>query len=188
MTGQIGEILATLVFTQVRGCGLLVQAKIDLDNPSMSRHGEDLLAFFIEEEDDGSDDELFFVEAKSTKGSISRPVKQIRDKFADHLKQLPGYEVARLKRVIEGKLGPRRAAMPRERISKLVWKAKLRPDNDQLKFSPFLHYRQDYSPEKETLSVLGNVEVDPCRMHVIVFTFPDFESTVREVFERAWNI
>lgn len=188
MTAQIGEILADMVFSQIRGCGLFIQAKIDLDNPNMPRHGEDLLAFFLGEASGGADDELFFVEAKSTKGSISQPVREIRDRFNNHLSKLPGYEIARLKRVIEMKLGSERATLPRKRITRLVWKAKLKPDNNQLKFSPFLHHREDYSPRKTTLSILGEVDVDPCRMHLIVFKFPDFENTVREIFERAWTI
>lgn len=188
MTAQIGEILAHMVFSQIRGCGLFVQAKIDLDNPNMPRHGEDLLAFFLGGASEGTDDQLFFVEAKSTKGSISQPVREVRDRFNNHLSKLPGYEIARLKRVIEMKMGSERATLLRERISRLVWKDKLKPDSDQLRFSAFLHHREDYSPRMTTLSILGEVDVDPCRMHVIVFKFPDFENTVREIFDRAWTI
>jgi len=188
MTSQIGEVLAELVFSQLRGCGSFTRAKTDLDNPNMPRHGEDLLAFFFGEAADGVDDQLFLVEAKSTKGSISQPVREIRDRFTDHLRKLPGYEITRLKHEIQKKVGPRRAALTRKRISRLVWKAKLDPESNQLKFSPFLHYRERYSPRKETLSILGEVGVDPCRMHVIVFKFAEFEKSVREIFERAWTI
>lgn len=188
MTSQVGEILATLVFEQLRGCGLFTQAKIDLDNPKMPRHGEDLLAFFFREAVDGTHDELFLVEAKSTKGSISQPVREIRDRFNDHLRKLPGYEIARLKRVIEEKIGPQRAALPRRRISQLIWRAKLDPENAQLKFSPFLHHRKEYCPRTETLSTLGEIKANPSRIHVIVFEFADFEQTVKEIFEKAWTI
>jgi hypothetical protein len=188
MTSQIGEVLANLVFSQIRGCGLFIQAKVDLDNPDMPRHGEDLLAFFLGEAASGTDDQLFFVEVKSTKRSISQAVREVRDRFADHLNKFPGYEVARFKRVLERKLGSDEAKLPRERITKLVWRAKLEPDNNQLKFSPFLHCRDNYSPRKSTLAVLGEIDAEPCRIHVIMFQFTDFEDTVREIFERAWTI
>jgi hypothetical protein len=188
MTSQVGEILASLVFSQLRDCGLFTQAKLDLDNPNMPRHGEDLLAFFFREDGDGTDDELFLVEAKSSKDSISRPIREIRDRFDGHIRKLPGYEIARLKRVIEERIGPKCAEVPRRRISQLVWRARLNPENAQLKFGAFLHYRHGYRPRASTLSPLGEINVDPCRLHVIVFQFVDFERTVREVFERAWTV
>ncbi len=196
MTGQIGEILATLVFEQVRRCGAFVKAKIDLDNPNLSRHGEDLLAFMFDPID-SDQDELYFVEAKSSKRSISAAVEDVRDRFRSHLKKIPTYEVTRLKLEIEDKLGSEQSKLPRSRLSDLLWAAKLSPENSKVKFSSFLHYPDNYSPRKSTLKKLGDIkivtkngefQVAPSRIHVLVFQFQDFERTIKEIFERAWTI
>jgi hypothetical protein len=196
MTGQIGEILATLVFQQIRGCGAFVQTKIDLDNPNMPRHGEDLLAFMFDPSSPEKD-ELFFVEAKSSKASISAAVEEIRNRFASHLQKLPIYEVVRLKRHITEKIGDDQAGKVRMRISDLLWSAKIDPGHSRVRFSPFLHYPAEYHPQDTTLKRLGDIKINggddeiraaPSQIHVIVFQFADFEETVREIFRKAWTI
>ena len=197
MTSQIGVILVKLTFQHFRGCGKLVETKIVLDNPNMPRHGEDFVGFAYHP-DDENQDVLYLVEAKSTKGHISPQVKQVKERFTKYLiNGIPDYEINRLRENIQNELGDQ-AVLPRERISKLLWKTKLDPNNKQIVAGAFFHFPSSYNPQKNTFLELGDIKaqkddgtivrMDAGRIQVITFKFNDFEQTVREIFERAWTI
>jgi hypothetical protein len=197
MTGQIGEILVKLTFQHFRGCGELIETKIVLDNTNMPRHGEDFVGFAYHPEDD-KQDILYLVESKSTKGSVSQQVQQVKERFKNYLLNgIPEYEINRLREIIQQKLGED-AVMPRKRISSLLWKTRRDPNNKQVVAGAFFHFPSSYNPHKNTFLELGDIKVekedgtilkmDAERIHVITFKFNDFEQTIREIFERAWTI
>lgn len=196
MTGLIGEILATLVFQQIKGCGDLVRTKIFLDNPNMPRHGEDFIGYVFDASDE-TKDLLHLVEAKSTKGAISPQISQIKERFSYYLGTgIPYDEINRLKIEIKQKLGTE-SNIFRKRITRLLWDVKENPNHKQIIASAFLHYPADYKPRKSTFKELGTIEatkdgtvlkMDSARIYIITFKFNDFEHSVREIFERAWTI
>jgi hypothetical protein len=196
MTSQLGEILAKLTFEQLRGCGELIHTKVVLDNPNMPRHGEDLLAYSFNPYDE-SKDILYLVEAKSTKGSISPQVHEVKERFSNYLNGIPYYEITRLRENIQQKLG-KGAEIPRKRISRLMYQFNRDPNHKQIIASAFFHFPSDYFPREQTFAELGNIAVtkadgtalrmDASRVQVITFRFEDFENTVREIFEKAWTL
>lgn len=196
MTSQIGEILAKLTFEQLRGCGELIHAKVILDNPNMPRHGEDLLAYSYNP-DDESKDILYLVEAKSTKGSIGQQVQQVKERFANYLNGIPVYEINRLRENIQQKIG-KGAEIPRRRISRLMHQFNKDPNHKQIIACAFFHFPSDYYPLDNTFAELGNIfvtkadgktlKMDASRVQLITFKFDDFEKTVKEIFEKAWTI
>jgi hypothetical protein len=175
----------------------LIETKIVLDNPNMPRHGEDFVGFAYHAEDENQDI-LYLVEAKSTKGSVSPQVQQVKERFTKYLlKGIPEYEINRLRENIQQKLGER-AVVPRRRVSRLLWKTNTDPNNKQIIAGAFFHFPSFYNPQKNTFLELGDIKIerddgtivkmDAERIHVITFKFNDFEQTVREVFEKAWTI
>lgn len=197
MTGLLGEILATLVFQQIKGCGDLVRTKTFLDNPNMPRHGEDFIGYVFNPKNE-KEDILHLVEAKSTKGAISPQINQIKERFSHYLnKGIPYDEVNRLKIEIKQKLGDE-SDIFRKRITRLLWKVNKNPNQNQIIANAFLHYPSNYNPHKSTFKELGGIQttkedgsiikMDAARIYIITFRFDDFEQTVREVFERAWTI
>lgn len=197
MTGLIGEILATLVFQQIKGCDDLVRTKIFLDNPNMPRHGEDFIGYVFNPTDEKKDI-LHLVEAKSTKGAISPQINQIKERFSHYLnKGIPYDEVNRLKMEIKQKLGED-SNIFRKRITRLLWKANKNPNHNQVIANAFLHYPSNYNPHKSTFKELGGIQatkedgsiikMDSTRIYIISFQFQEFEQTVREIFEKAWTI
>ncbi len=196
MTGQLGEILATLTFQQYRNCGDLVRAKIVPDNPNMPRHGEDLIGFSFNPENEAMDI-LYLVESKSTKNSVSSQIDQIADRFSNYLKGIPYYEINRLKLDIQQKMGGE-SRIPRKRITRLLVQVRKNPNHNQIVAGAFLHFPSNYSPRDSTFSKLGDIKIekedgsvikmDASRIHLITFTFDDFENTVKEIFEKAWTI